>query len=52
MKFTLPILLMVAVAAFAAPVAAAGDLTPHTAQYKVKISILSGQLNTELRANV
>jgi len=25
------------------------ELTPHTAQYKVKISIVSGQLNTELR---
>jgi hypothetical protein len=24
-------------------------LTPHTAQYKVKISVVSGQLNTELR---
>ena len=24
-------------------------LTPHTAEYKVKISVLSGQLNTELR---
>jgi len=33
-------------------VAAAGaaDLTPHRAEYKVKISVVSGQLNTELRA--
>jgi hypothetical protein len=30
--------------------AAAADLTPHTAEYKVKISVVSGQLNTELRA--
>ncbi len=30
--------------------ALAGDLTPHKAQYKVKISLLSGKLNTELRA--
>jgi len=30
--------------------ALAGDLTPHKAQYKVKISVISGQLNTELRA--
>ena len=28
----------------------AGDLAPHKAQYKVKISLLSGKLNTELRA--
>ncbi len=30
--------------------ALAGDLTPHRAQYKVKIKVLSGKLNTELRA--
>ena len=30
--------------------ALAGDLAPHKAQYKVKISVLSGKLNTELRA--
>ena len=30
--------------------AEAADLTPHRAEYKVKISIISGQLNTELRA--
>lgn len=30
--------------------AGATELTPHRAQYKVKISVLSGQLNTELRA--
>ena len=29
--------------------ALAGDLAPHKAQYKVKISLLSGKLNTELR---
>ena len=29
---------------------AAGILTPHTAQYKVRISVLSGRLSTELRA--
>ena len=33
----------------ASPVSAETSLTPHTAQYKVKISIVSGQLNTELR---
>ena len=30
--------------------ALAGDLAPHKAQYKVKISLLSGKLNTELRS--
>lgn len=29
--------------------AMARDLTPHRAEYKVRISVLSGQLNTELR---
>lgn len=28
----------------------AADLTPHRAEYKVKISIVSGQLNTELQS--
>lgn len=37
------------VAVFASPVLAETALTPHTAQYKVKISVVSGQLNTELR---
>ena len=51
MKFSLSALLLAA-ALFAAPaadVADVADLTPHTAQYKVKISLLSGKLNTELR---
>ena len=30
--------------------AAATELTPHRAEYKVRISVVSGQLNTELRA--
>ena len=34
----------------AVPTAGAADLTPHRAEYKVKISVVSGQLNTELRA--
>ena len=37
------------VAFFASQVSAETTLTPHTAQYKVRISIVSGQLNTELR---
>ena len=32
------------------PVLAESSLTPHVAQYKVKISVLGGQLNTELKA--
>jgi hypothetical protein len=35
--------------ALSLPVMAQPLLTPHTAEYKVKISVLSGQLNTELR---
>ena len=35
---------------FAASAAVAAELTPHRAEYKVKISVVSGQLNTELRA--
>ena len=31
------------------PAAAQPLLTPHTAEYKVRISVVSGQLNTELR---
>ena len=33
----------------ASPSLAAHTLTPHRAQYKVKISVVSGKLNTELR---
>ena len=39
--------LLVAVS-FALPLQAA-ELTPHRAEYKVKIAVISGQLNTELR---
>lgn len=35
--------------ALCAPVLAGPSLTPHTAQYKVRISVVSGQLDTELR---
>jgi hypothetical protein len=31
--------------------AVAAELTPHQAEYKVKISVVSGRLNTELRAS-
>jgi len=37
------------VVVLADPVLAETALTPHTAQYKVKISVVSGQLNTALR---
>ena len=43
------IVLFAALSLLAVP-AMAGDLTPHQAEYKVRISVLSGQLNTELRA--
>jgi hypothetical protein len=36
-------------ALWAAPLWADAALTPHTASYKVKISVLSGQLDTELK---
>ena len=42
------VLALFALAAASAP--AAGELTPHRAQYKVRISVVSGQLDTELRA--
>ncbi|MDH3861465.1 MAG: DUF3108 domain-containing protein, partial [Gammaproteobacteria bacterium] len=35
---------------FAVTAADGAELTPHRAEYKVKISIVSGQLNTELLA--
>lgn len=41
---------LVAVSLLAAPAGASGILTPHTAEYKVKISVVSGRLKTELRA--
>ena len=48
------ILAIIALAMFAlllaVSTAGAADLTPHRAEYKVKISVVSGQLNTELRA--
>ena len=37
------------VTVFASTALAETALTPHTAQYKVRISVVSGQLNTELR---
>lgn len=43
-------LAFITIAVLAMPAASAADLTPHTAEYKVKIKILSGRLNTELRA--
>lgn len=48
LKPSLKVLLLLAL--YAAPLQAEVVLTPHTATYKVKISVLGGQLNTELRA--
>jgi len=44
-----PELTWLTILALSLPVSAQPSLTPHTAEYKVKISVLSGQLNTELR---
>jgi hypothetical protein len=44
------VLALLATAVLAAAPAFAADLQPHTASYKVKISIVSGRLDTELRA--
>jgi hypothetical protein len=41
--------MLLALAAWATPLHADASLTPHSATYKVKISVLGGQLNTELR---
>ena len=48
MRFARSILLVCALI-LAVPAIAATSLTPHTAVYKVKIKVVSGQLNTELR---
>jgi hypothetical protein len=48
MKF-LTMLSGLAVLALSFPVPAQHLLTPHTAEYKVRISVVSGRLNTELR---
>lgn len=49
MKLLSQLYLVTALFVAAAP-AGAGDLTPHRAEYKVRVAIVSGQLNTELRA--
>lgn len=48
MRFA-PLTFALIVAFFASQASAETALTPHKAQYKVRISIVSGQLNTELR---
>jgi len=40
----------VIVSLLATPAGASGELTPHSAEYKVKISVVSGRLTTELQA--
>lgn len=49
MKLLSHIVLVATAALLAVTTAMASDLTPHRAEYKVRISVLSGQLNTELR---
>ncbi len=41
--------LLIAASVFSTPLLAAEGLTPHSAEYKVKISVLSGKLNTRLQ---
>lgn len=41
--------LLLAAACLVGPVQASGNLTPHTAEYHVKISVVSGRLRTELK---
>ena len=49
MRFTRILTMFAAACAFASTALAGTALTPHKAEYKVKISVVSGQLNTELR---
>lgn len=43
-------ILLITVISLMAAAASAGELTPHRAEYKVRIAVVSGELNTELRA--
>ncbi|MBT8102772.1 MAG: DUF3108 domain-containing protein [Gammaproteobacteria bacterium] len=43
-------LCLVACALAASPALAGGELTPHTAEYKIKISVVGGRLSTELKS--
>ncbi len=49
MKMAYPWLLLAVMTLWLGEAQAAGILAPHTAQYKVKISVISGRLSTELR---
>ena len=44
------VLALMLAAALTLPSARASELIPHRAEYKVKISVVAGQLNTELKA--
>ncbi len=44
-----PAILAITAMAFTGQASAGAELMPHSAQYKVKISVVSGRLNTELR---
>jgi len=52
MRLLLNILRFLMLASIALPVFASGEraLTPHTAEYKIRVSILGGKLNTEVKA--
>jgi hypothetical protein len=43
-------LLLVSAACAASPVLSAVQLTPHSAEYKIKMNVITGQLNTSLTA--
>lgn len=50
MRLWSKIVMLGALALVVTTAAAAAELTPHRAQYKVRISVVSGELDTELRA--
>ena len=42
--------LLLAAGLFAGAAQASGELTPHTAEYRIKISVVGGRLSTELKS--
>lgn len=48
-RFSVNALLIGSIVALVLPAAAADSLTPYSAQYKVRVSVVGGQLTTELR---
>lgn len=50
MRYSVVALLFLSAVLFAMPASAEVTLTPHAAEYKVRISVVSGKLRTELKA--